>query len=585
MKYTAFWSCSPECYALALDKYIEPKYRFTANFTVSDQIKEIAREYRYEYPEEYQPLVQNAVSRALDAWVVERDWQIKKAAEHFGDEIVSQYHKWQVEDASREAKELSDSVRLPITADRLALQTQGEPVQPLPDAKFFEHTHILGPSGSGKTTLLQNLVLDWLGREDPPALVILDPKGEMIQRISKLGVFNPDTGRLRDRLVIIDPKYKPALNMFHPAQRWNKMYSDEVRQQLEQQAISTFTYVFSTSGSPLTDKQKVPFGFAALLLFEMNNTPNSSADLLTLLDLMDDQLDTRGTPREKFANSPFRPFMSRLDPITQRFFQNDFYGSNYSDTRQQIKARLNTILRRAEIRNIFVQPNRELDIFDCFQRKKIVLVNTGLPVYGSESSQLIGQFIITLALNAAFERYAIPRSQWNPAYLIVDEFQEFADEELTPKLLRLAREYNLEMALAHQNMYCPELNDNIRNAISTNTSIKYAASPEAMDLNYVAKDLRCDPSFLRQQKVHDGKAHFACYVRGMTQHPMQIELDVLRMAIQQRMTNEQYQRLIQTNTSQLAGKPRAPTIDTAPRPEPQPRPQSTSGQPDSDKLW
>ena len=89
--------------------------------------------------------------------------------------------------------------------------------------------------------------------------------------------------------------------------------------------------------------------------------------------------------------------------------------------------------------------------------------------------------------------------QWTPAFLVIDEFQDFADEEKTPEMLRLAREYNLGVVIAHQNMFCAELNDDIRNAISTNTSIKYAASPEGGDLNYMARDMRCEPDFLKTQ--------------------------------------------------------------------------------------
>jgi hypothetical protein len=46
-------------------------------------------------------------------------------------------------------------------------------------------------------------------------------------------------------------------------------------------------------------------------------------------------------------------------------------------------------------------------------------------------------------------------------------------------MLRLIREYGGGVVMAFQDMFCNEMNDNTRTAITTNTSIKYAASPEA----------------------------------------------------------------------------------------------------------
>src|SRR5262249_32480050 len=129
--------------------------------------------------------------------------------------------------------------------------------------------------------------------------------------------------------------------------------------------------------------------------------------------------------------------------------------------------------------------------------------------------QTLGRYIITLVQDAI--QSVKPE---HPVYLVVDEFQEFADPEKTPRLLRLLREYNGGALIPHQNMYSAQLDEATRTAISTNTSIKYAASPEGQDLNYMARDLRCDPEWLKSIHKSDEYAKFACYVRGMNlKHP------------------------------------------------------------------
>ena len=114
-------------------------------------------------------------------------------------------------------------------------------------------------------------------------MVIIDPKGLMVERLQSLDVFNPDTGRLKDRLIIVDPTSDPppALNMFHAASKWNQIWSDDQRRRIENQAIGTFAFVFFEYRLYATDKQKTAFS-AVRLMFGMEST------ILTLVDLMDD---------------------------------------------------------------------------------------------------------------------------------------------------------------------------------------------------------------------------------------------------------------------------------------------------------
>ncbi len=426
----------------------------------------------------------------------------------------------------------------------------------IPNSMRAEHTHILGPSGSGKTTLLQQLILQDLAQDNPPGMVIIDPKGLMVERIQSLDVFNPTTGRLKDRLVVIDPTHNPppALNMFHAASAWNRMWSEDQRRRIENQVISTFAFIFSSSGSKLTDKQSVPFSYAVRLMFGMEST------IHTLVDLMDDPTRTDDAKGQKYSECKFAPFIGRLDPVSQRFFEKDFFSANYKETRQQIKARIYGVLQHPEFVRMFEARERKLDLLDCLQNRSIVLVNTGMNTMGGDASQLLGRYIIALTLNAAFARFTLPKNQWHQAHLYIDEFQEFADDDKTPELLRLAREYKLAVTLAHQEMHGAGVTDKIRSAISTNTTVKYSSRPEGADINYVARDMRCDPDFLTKMTKTATEARFACFVRGMTEHPFAVSVPFGNIQREPQMSAEAHEALLTANAARLSSKEPAKRI-------------------------
>jgi hypothetical protein len=233
-------------------------------------------------------------------------------------------------------------------------------------------------------------------------------------------------------------------------------------------------------------------------------------------------LSTLMTPLRTDLRKPneFDRYIDSLTEDMQEFFRVDFCDS-YDSTRKEVNVRLQQIKQRPILRAMFDTTERRVDLFDCMQKRKIVLVNTGM-ARDQVTSQMVGRFIIAMTLNATYIRSTMPRSQWHPTFLIIDEFQEFVDESKTPEMLRLAREYNLGIMMAHHNMYGAELDEALRVAISTNTSIKFCADPRGMDLNYMARDFNCDPSFLRMQQVTDTHVRFAHVMRRVYDTPISI---------------------------------------------------------------
>ncbi len=380
------------------------------------------------------------------------------------------------------------------------------------DKSRMEHFHLCAGSGSGKTQLIQSLILRDLQKEDPPALIIIDSQQDMLDNIQRLALFN---GKLADRLVIIDPIYNPCLNMFDTTTERLKNYSQTDREQIEAGIIELYNYVFGAIAAELTSKQNVAFSYVVRLMLA---TPE--ANLHTLLELME---------RNEF--SKFLPIVAQLDPTAQSFFQNQFLKKEFASTRQQIARRLYSVLSVPSFDRMFSTTENKLDMFECIQSRKIVLINTRKALLKTDACALFGRYMIAQTMAAAFERAATQHRP--PAYLIVDEFGDYADDSME-SLLTQARKYNLGVLFAHQAM--SQLSSSLQSIIAANTSIKVAGGLSDRDARALAADMRTTTDFLTNLKKTDRSAQFGAYIRNKTGRAVTIEVPFGVLEAQPRMT-------------------------------------------------
>ena len=208
---TWFWFCSEQCYERALDEYMPPRYAFSKdplddpdNRELIDNLWNPADGIHVEEAREY-------VKKHLWEWMDIRDNHAIAAATKLYRRTMAEYHKQLAEKEEKERIEqekLAEKQRVEqeklaekqrkLDADAearwLAEEAQAQMLKPkpIPEKIRFQHTHILAPSGFGKTTLLQNNILaDFLTPDNkinpnPPAYIIIDPKGLMVERLSRL---------------------------------------------------------------------------------------------------------------------------------------------------------------------------------------------------------------------------------------------------------------------------------------------------------------------------------------------------------------------------------------------------------------
>ncbi|HEY7218336.1 MAG TPA: hypothetical protein VH985_08075, partial [Candidatus Binatia bacterium] len=284
----------------------------------------------------------------------------------------------------------------------------------IPRQSRFEHMHIVAGSGHGKTQTLQHLLLSDLTSEEPPALVIIDSQGDLIKKISHLELFEPDSGALEDRLIIIDPtdvEHPPALNIFDVGAERLRGYGTAAREQVLNGVIELYDYLFgSLLGSELTQKQSVIFRYLARLMLTI-----PGATILDLLNLMTDA-------------QPYAPYIQSLPSGARAFFESEFSDRSFAQTKKQIQRRLWGVLENPTFERMFTAPKNRMDMFDALNNGKIVLVNTANDFLKAERSSFLGRFFISLTLQAVLERAVIPEAQRRPAFLYIDEAAEYFDD-------------------------------------------------------------------------------------------------------------------------------------------------------------
>ena len=402
------------------------------------------------------------------------------------------------------------------------------------DKHYREHGAIFAPSGHGKTQLLQTLIVNQLAQPDPPAMVIIDSTGAIMQKMERLEIF---AGALKDRLVILDPEdlSPPALNFFQmPEQGLTEARRNEL-----------FSYLFSAVDRSLTGKQATAIPY---LLKLMHAIPG--ANLHTLREVLEDK--------------DIHPAINGLDPLTQDFFTKQFYDrGEMAATRKQIASRLYTILASPAFDRMFAARENRFNAFDAIQSKKIVLVNTSQKDLGEVGSTVFGRYIIAQCRAAAFAR---PSNARHLAMLILDEASEYFDHT-TERILSQTRQFGLGLLCATQ--YLHIIPSDVKAAIFGNTAIKIAGPVAHMDAALLAREMYTTTDFIRSMRAFSGGANFAVHVRGLTEKAISINTPFGLMENLPQMTKEQHEELRYNNRLRYGASEAAPAPSMR---EPQPIP-------------
>lgn len=419
---------------------------------------------------------------------------------------------------------------------------QGSPLKPIlewpipfeiPQEVRFEHCHIIGGTGHGKTQLMQKMIYADLlaAQKDGRAVVVIDSQGDLINTLVRLSCFAPDEpNSLAGRLVLIDPEdieYPAALNMFDAHLERTAEYTPVDRERVQNGAIELYEYFFEALlGAELTQKQGVIFKYLARLMLTI-----PQATIHTLMQVMED-------------GNAFRPYMKALPGSARHFFETEFFHASFSATKKQIVRRLWGVLATPAFERMFSHPENKVDLFEALNEGKIILINTSKDLLKQEGSSLFGRFFIAMLMQAALERSTIPANKRVPAFVYIDEAQEYFDENIAT-ILNQARKYRVGLTLAHQNL--DQLGPSLRAAILANASFKCVGGVSARDARTLAPELHTEPEFIERMRKRGDQTEFAAWVKGVTGGAIKLTVPLGAVARLPKISESQLDLLYERN--------------------------------------
>jgi hypothetical protein len=128
----------------------------------------------------------------------------------------------------------------------------------------------------------------------------------------------------------------------------------------------------------------------------------------------------------------------------------------------------------------------------------------------------------------------------------IDECQDYlsTDSNFT-LILEQARKQNVGV-IVHQ--YLSQLGQKTLDSLYANTSIKFAGGISDKDAYALARNMRCEPSFIAEQP----KGSFAAYVRNTTKNAISLKFPLFQLGPENRMRAERYAKVLDAMRAKYA---------------------------------
>lgn len=305
------------------------------------------------------------------------------------------------------------------------------------EASLERNILLVGKPGTGKTNTMTHLALAGMKQKERPAIVIIDPHGDMATQIR--GTIDPDhISRVRI-MDLGDEEYALTFNPLNPHREgWDVESVASAVVDIGQGLWGKFW------GPRMQDVARNAFKALAAA-----NQGRSREDLLGL-SLVAGLVAAPKELQERFIKSELEG--SRHQEELLRWFLGYFQRLR-PYTREEVMLSLQYKAHRFQERpmlHLFSSAKSMLDIGETLREREILIINTRKSLFGADVSSFVGSLMINIILREIARQGEDSPEHRAPVMVVVDEFQTFTGVRWQ-EVLGETRKYGGRFVIGTQN--------------------------------------------------------------------------------------------------------------------------------------
>ena len=297
---------------------------------------------------------------------------------------------------------------------------------------------LVGKPGTGKTNLMTHLALAGMQDADRPAIVVVDPHGDMADRLR--GMIDPAD---KQRLVLMDVGDDQFALTYNPLDPHRAGWDVET---VTNSVVDIGQALWTDYWGPRM-QNVLRRGVQLLVAANATRAPD---DLLGL-SLLAGLLNVNHTTRKRFIEAELQGSPHYL-PLSRWFYQ--YYRALTPYTRETI---IQSVLYKAHrfeekpMLHLFSAPRSALDLRNIIDSRKVLIVNTRMSRQGPELSSFVGSLILNVLLREIARQGESREEDRKPVMLLIDEFQTFKGVPWQ-ELLAQMRKYGGRVVIGTQSL-------------------------------------------------------------------------------------------------------------------------------------